>query len=171
MSDMQCLIQTALNQLGQHLLNDLSGVEAAYGSQWLRSQLPYGRLPMPQLDEGQVSDHALEVFGELRHKARNIQVGVNSVRKGEIVGLGQDLDTVREIALPAHTFLEGRTRCSPTIDFSVEKGLHYKLGREGVHIGLHNIGRISSSKTPYNIARSVSYMSANTVSTSVDIIY
>jgi len=71
-----------------------------------------------------VVDEGGEVGRELGHEAGDVQVGVYTVREGEVVGFGEDLDTVGEVALTAHTFLEGRTCGTTTVDFTIKKGLY-----------------------------------------------
>ena len=42
-----------------------------------------------------------------RNKRRQLEVGVGPDADSEVVDGGEDLDTVREVALPTHVFLEG----------------------------------------------------------------
>ena len=70
-------------------------------------------------------DHALEVVGELADEAGDVQVGVGSVGQGEVVGFGQDFDTVWEdTALAAHTLLERSRRSAPNINLSIKQRYH-----------------------------------------------
>ena len=75
---------------------------------------------MLQLHKRQVIEHALEVFLELADETWHIQVGVDSVTQSEVICFSQDLDAMRERALPTDCFLECSTGSSTTIDFSIE---------------------------------------------------
>ena len=83
---------------------------------------------MSEFDESQMLCDGWEVGGELRDEAGDVQVGVYTVGEREVVRLGQDLDAVGEVALTADTLLEGCTRCTTAVHFTVEKGLDDQLG-------------------------------------------
>jgi hypothetical protein len=91
---------------------------------WENSDLCF---PMEQFCERQVFHHWFEILRELTNKAWYIQVSIDSVWESEVISLGKDLNTVREITLSTYTFLEGGTGSSSAINFSVEKTDNNKL--------------------------------------------
>lgn len=77
---------------------------------------------------------------------------------------------MREVTLASHALLKGGACCASAVDFTIEKGLNYELGRECVHIGLHDMWRVSSCKAPHDIASCIAHVRADAVSALVDII-
>lgn len=75
---------------------------------------------MLEFVESQVLYHALEIVWEGSHKARNVEISVDSVGEGKVVSLRQDFDTMGEGSLPAHALLESGTGSSSAVDLSVE---------------------------------------------------
>ena len=75
---------------------------------------------------------------KLTNKGGNVEISIGPVRKCEIISFSEDLDSMREIALPSNAFLEGCTRSSSTIDFSIKETDNDEFGRECVHMWLHN---------------------------------
>ena len=73
-------------------------------------------------------------------------------------------------ALSANSFLESCTSSSTTVDFSIEETDVDQLSRQRVNMRLHNFGRISSCKGPYNVASGVTHMRSYAMVTEIYII-
>ena len=61
---------------------------------------------MFKLDFGQVLEHAEPVFVELSDEAGDVEVGVDSVREREVIGLSQNFNAMRERSLATDCLLE-----------------------------------------------------------------
>lgn len=125
---------------------------------------------MTQLNKCKVVEQDFQVLFELSDKAGNIQERIHSIAKREVVGLCQDLNTVRERALPANSFLEGCTRSSAAIYLSVEKTLHDEFLREHLNMRLHDIGSVGPGKTPDNVACCIADVASDRMISQVDVI-
>ena len=125
---------------------------------------------MLQLIKGQMPNHFFKILFKLPNETRNVQISVCSIGKSKIIGLCEDFNTMREIALTSDTFLECSTCRSSTINFTIIQAQNDKLCRQSVNMWLHDFRRVCPGKTPDNIARRVTDMRSNWVIAFIDII-
>jgi hypothetical protein len=78
---------------------------------------------------------------------------------------------MREGPLSADCFLEGGARCSPNVDFAVEKTHYDQLCGQRHNMRLHYFRSVSSGEAPNNITGSVSHMSTNRMRAEINVVY
>lgn len=96
-----------------HGLHHVRGREGHQPRERLGGERAQGRVPVPELDVGEVVDQGEAVRGKGGDVARDAEVGCGAVAEGEVVRGGEDLDAEGEVlvALTAHILLEGRRGC------------------------------------------------------------
>ena len=80
----------------------------------------------------------------MANEARYIQEGIDSITQSEVVSFSEDLDSMWESTLSAHSLLKCGTCSPPAIHFSIkERDIDESTGKSH-HVRSHDIRTVSS---------------------------
>lgn len=146
------------------------GIEHAKNTKSLCCKRPSSRVPMVKLHSDQMIKKWWVILFILSNEGSYVDISISSDSNGEIVGFGQNINPMWEIALSSHIFLECSTGCSSAIYFSIIHWHGHKISWEKRDIWLHDFRRVSSSEGPHYIAGSISHILPDRVVASVFIV-
>src|SRR5690349_12988024 len=102
-----------------------------------------------------------EIFLMLSNKNRYIKIGITSDSKSKVISLCKDVNSVWEISLSSNVLLESCRGGSSTVNFSIEQTNNQEMLSKTKHVFCDQSRVISSSKSPSNVASSISDMRTN----------